>query len=52
MYGSDWPVVDLAGGEPLWRDILRALVADWPAAERDAFYRETAITTYRMVQHA
>jgi L-fuconolactonase len=52
MYGSDWPVVDLAGGEPLWRDIMSVLTADWSDVERAAFYRQTAIRTYRMVQHA
>jgi L-fuconolactonase len=33
MWGSDWPVVDLAGGMPRWRDaVLRMVPPRWHAA--------------------
>jgi L-fuconolactonase len=43
MWGSDWPVVDLAGGFARWRDAARSLVPD-PA--RDAVFGATASRFY------
>ncbi|HEX9483186.1 MAG TPA: amidohydrolase family protein [Gemmatimonadaceae bacterium] len=52
LYGSDWPVVTLAGGEALWRDIMDELTADWPAAEQEAFYSGNAARRYDLRRHA
>jgi L-fuconolactonase len=35
MWGSDWPVVNLAGGYVRWREASLALIADLPAASQD-----------------
>ena len=36
LWGSDWPVVDLAGGYDRWRAITIEALAGLSAAERDA----------------
>ena len=51
LYGSDWPVVTLAGGEPLWRAVVTEIIEDWPVAEQNAFLWETALTTYGLTVH-
>lgn len=43
MWGSDWPVVDLAGGMERWRTAALRLV---PASMHPAIMRETAIAFY------
>ena len=43
MWGSDWPVVDLAGGMSRWREAALRLV---PASMHRAIMRETAIAFY------
>ena len=43
MWGSDWPVVDLAGGYAAWRRAAEALV---PAAAREAVFGATAVRFY------
>ena len=43
MWGSDWPVVNLAGGMQRWRDASLRLV---PAAMHQAIMRDTAIAFY------
>jgi L-fuconolactonase len=45
MWGSDWPVVDLAGGLPRWRDVARALL---PVATQPAVLGATAARFYRL----
>jgi L-fuconolactonase len=48
MWGSDWPIIDLAGGyERAW-DAAHALVADWSSADRDALFGGTAIRFYAL----
>lgn len=51
LYGSDWPVVTLAGGEELWRDIMDELTVDWPPAEQEAFYSGNAVRRYDLRRH-
>ena len=46
MYGSDWPVVTIAGGEPAWRALVDAFTSDWTAAGRQAFFFDNAARLY------
>lgn len=48
MWGSDWPVVDLAGGYARWRDATLHLLRHLPDAARDAVLGGTAATTYHL----
>jgi L-fuconolactonase len=53
LYGSDWPVSTLAGGERRWREIVDDVSAAWPEAERRALFADTATRIYglRAVVH-
>jgi L-fuconolactonase len=42
MFGTDWPVCDLAGGVDRWLEAVETWTEDWTAAERGQFYRENA----------
>lgn len=46
LYGSDWPVLTLAGNTASWRGIVDEFTAAWADEERDAFYSGNAIRTY------
>ncbi len=46
LWGSDWPVVCLAGGFARWREATEELLAGLPAAERDAVLGGTAARFY------
>jgi L-fuconolactonase len=46
MWGSDWPVVNLAGGYGAWWTATQALFAGRSVAERDAVLGGTAATFY------
>ena len=46
LYGSDWPVLTLAGGTGSWRAIVDEFTAAWADEERDAFYAGNAMRTY------
>jgi L-fuconolactonase len=48
MWGSDWPVVNLAGGYLRWRDATHQLLRHLPEAARDAVLGGTATTVYRL----
>jgi len=48
MWGSDWPVVDLAGGYDLWRKTALDYLAKLSQDERRAILGETAIAFYRL----
>ena len=43
MFGSDWPLVDLAGGLDNWLAVARKLV---PEAHHFSFFEGTAAATY------
>lgn len=45
MWGSDWPVVNLAGGYDSWRQAAEAIVAP---ADRDRIFGGTAARFYRI----
>ena len=46
MWGSDWPVVNLAGGYARWRDATLILLRDLPRHELDAVLGTTALQFY------
>jgi L-fuconolactonase len=46
MWGSDWPVVELAGGYARWHQATTALLAELDDAARAAVLGETAIAFY------
>jgi L-fuconolactonase len=48
MFGSDWPVCELAATYAQVRDLAGALIAGASPAERDAVLRGTATRTYRL----
>jgi L-fuconolactonase len=44
MFGTDWPVCDLAGGVERWLEAVDAWTTDWTADERGQFYGKNAAT--------
>jgi L-fuconolactonase len=46
LWGSDWPVVNLAGGYARWREATMELLHELPDADRDAVLGGTAATVY------
>jgi L-fuconolactonase len=48
MWGSDWPVVELAGGYERWRETTLEYLASLGKAERAAILGGTATTFYRL----
>ncbi len=46
MWGSDWPVLDLAGGYDRWMEATAALLAGLDATDREAVLGGTAARTY------
>lgn len=52
MYGSDWPMTEVAGGYPRWFHLAEALAAPWSARDRDRFFRGNAERVYRLGPYA
>ncbi|GGE04106.1 amidohydrolase [Aureimonas endophytica] len=46
LFGSDWPVVNLAASYTRWIEVLDECLAGVPEAELRRFYRDNAIRTY------
>lgn len=46
LYGSDWPVLTLAGSYCDWYGFTERFTATWTAAERDSFYGGNAVAVY------
>jgi len=46
IWGSDWPVVDMAGGYDAWHESARTLLAGLDAAQRDAVFGGNAHRIY------
>jgi L-fuconolactonase len=46
MYGSDWPVLTVAGDHRRWYDFTQRVTADWSDMTRRAFYHDNAIRVY------
>ncbi|PTN02251.1 L-fuconolactonase [Rhodovulum imhoffii] len=48
MFGSDWPVVNLAGDYPGWLEMVEALISGLPAEDRERIMGGTARAFYRL----
>ena len=48
MWGSDWPLCDLAGSLDAWRRITGALVSSASPTQRDALFHANATRIYRL----
>lgn len=48
LWGSDWPVVERAGGYRRWRRAAAELLEALPEAARDRIFRENAVRVYRL----
>jgi L-fuconolactonase len=48
MYGSDWPLVELAGGVPVWQDVVRTLTGELTAGELEQIHGSTAAGVYHL----
>jgi L-fuconolactonase len=48
MFGSDWPVSELAGGYLAWYDLTRTLTRSWNRTEQENFYYNNAEKFYRL----
>jgi L-fuconolactonase len=48
MFGSDWPVLVVAGGYKNWVDTFRSFIAELSSAEQESICCGTAITAYRL----
>ena len=48
LFGSDWPVVKLAGGYVRWLDVARELLSALPAPDLDAVFHGNARRVYRL----
>ncbi|MFP3464088.1 amidohydrolase family protein [Leifsonia sp. SIMBA_070] len=48
MYGSDWPLAELGGGAPLWKDAVSSLLSGLSAAEADRVFGGTAVEAYSL----
>ena len=46
MFGSDWPVVNLASSYRRWIDTVRAAIAQLSTTERERILAGTAIDAY------
>ena len=46
MWGSDWPVVELAGGYRRWHAAAHSFLAPLPAADRERIFGENAARFY------
>lgn len=48
VWGSDWPVVDLGGGLPLWLEVTRTILGELSGDEANAIGSGTAKSVYRV----
>jgi L-fuconolactonase len=46
MFGSDWPVLTLAGGYGKWMSTFRSLISELSPDEQESICRSTAIAAY------
>ena len=46
MFGSDWPVVNLASSYDQWHEIARSLWTSTPAQDQHALYSKAALAAY------
>ncbi|SDE60117.1 L-fuconolactonase [Paracoccus isoporae] len=48
MFGSDWPVLNLAGDYAGWVEMVASIIADLPEADRNRIWAGTAQEFYRL----
>jgi L-fuconolactonase len=48
MFGSDWPVLELAGKYGTWIDIVRRWVSNLTIGEQEQVMQKTALRAYRI----
>lgn len=48
MFGSDWPVLVVAGGYKNWVDTFRSFIAELSSDEQESICSGTAMTAYRL----
>lgn len=48
LFGSDWPVNEVAGGYMRWFRLAGQLAGDWSPEQRDLFFRGNAERVYRL----
>ncbi|HWK37052.1 amidohydrolase family protein [Sphingomonas sp.] len=48
LFGSDWPVNEVAGGYLRWFRLAEQLAAEWDQRDRDRFFRANAERIYRL----
>jgi L-fuconolactonase len=51
MFGSDWPVVTLSGGDVAWRGFVDRFTAAWSDHEQQQLYADNAIRHYGLKLH-
>ncbi len=48
MFGSDWPVLTVAGEYKIWTDTFRSFISELSPDEQETVCRGTAMTAYRL----
>lgn len=48
LFGSDWPVLTLAGEYSEWLEFTESLTGSWSDSERRRFYHDNAAEVYRL----
>jgi len=48
VFGSDWPVLTLAGGYKTWMDTFRSFIAQLSPDEQESIRRGAGIAAYRL----
>lgn len=48
MFGSDWPVLTVAGGYQTWVNTFRSFISELSTDEQESICRGTAISAYRL----
>jgi len=48
MFGSDWPVNEVAGGYARWFQLAESLASSWSSADRAKFFQKNAERVYRL----
>ena len=50
LFGSDWPVLNLASSYQRWIDTVRAAIAQLSTTERERIFAGTAIEAYGLAR--
>lgn len=48
LFGSDWPVCEVAGGFAKWLAVAETLTSSWSLSERESFFFRNAERVYRL----